>query len=187
LPIIESQAGDVSAFVPTNVISITDGQIYLETDLFNAGIRPAINAGLSVSRVGGAAQTKIVKKLGGGIRLALAQYRELAAFAQFASDLDEATRKQLDRGQRVTELLKQLQYSPMSVAQMAVSLFAVNEGFIDKVEISKIGDFEKALHAHMDSAHPELMKRINETGDFNDEIAAELKKGVGDFVSTGTW
>jgi F-type H+/Na+-transporting ATPase subunit alpha len=187
LPIIETQAGDVSAFVPTNVISITDGQIYLETDLFNAGIRPAINAGLSVSRVGGAAQTKIVKKLGGGIRLALAQYRELAAFAQFASDLDEATRRQLDRGQRVTELLKQLQYSPMSVAQMAVSLFAVNEGFIDKVELSKIGAFEKALHAHMDSAHPELMKRINETGDYNDEIAAELKKGVGDFVSTGSW
>jgi F-type H+/Na+-transporting ATPase subunit alpha len=187
LPIIETQAGDVSAFVPTNVISITDGQIYLETDLFNAGIRPAINAGLSVSRVGGAAQTKIVKKLGGGIRLALAQYRELAAFAQFASDLDEATRRQLDRGQRVTELLKQLQYSPMSVAQMGVSLFAVNEGFIDKVDISKIGEFEKALHAHMDSAHPELMKKINETGDYNDEIAAELKKGIGDFVSTGTW
>jgi F-type H+/Na+-transporting ATPase subunit alpha len=187
LPIIETQAGDVSAFVPTNVISITDGQIYLETDLFNAGIRPAINAGLSVSRVGGAAQTKIIKKLGGGIRLALAQYRELAAFAQFASDLDEATRKQLDRGQRVTELLKQLQYSPMSVAQMGVSLFAVNEGFIDKVEISKIGTFEKALHAHMDNAHPELMKRINDTGDYNDEIAAELRKGIGDFVSTGTW
>ena len=187
LPIIETQAGDVSAFVPTNVISITDGQIFLETDLFNAGIRPAINAGLSVSRVGGAAQTKIIKKLGGGIRLALAQYRELAAFAQFASDLDEATRRQLDRGQRVTELLKQLQYSPMSVAQMAVSLFAVNEGFIDKVEISKVGAFEKALHAHMDSAHSELMKRINETGDLNDEITAELKKGVGDFVSTGTW
>jgi F-type H+/Na+-transporting ATPase subunit alpha len=187
LPIIETQAGDVSAFVPTNVISITDGQIYLESDLFNAGIRPAINAGLSVSRVGGAAQTKIIKKLGGGIRLALAQYRELAAFAQFASDLDEATRRQLDRGQRVTELLKQLQYSPMSVAQMAVSLFAVNEGFIDKVEISKVGAFEKALHAHMDSAHNELMKKINETGDLNDEIIAELKKGVGDFVSTGTW
>jgi F-type H+/Na+-transporting ATPase subunit alpha len=187
LPIIETQAGDVSAFVPTNVISITDGQIYLESDLFNAGIRPAINAGLSVSRVGGAAQTKIIKKLGGGIRLALAQYRELAAFAQFASDLDEATRRQLDRGQRVTELLKQLQYSPMSVAQMAVSLFAVNEGFIDKVEISKVGAFEKALHAHMDSAHSELMKRINETGDLNDEIIAELKKGVGDFVSTGSW
>jgi F-type H+/Na+-transporting ATPase subunit alpha len=187
LPIIETQAGDVSAFVPTNVISITDGQIYLESDLFNAGIRPAINAGLSVSRVGGAAQTKIIKKLGGGIRLALAQYRELAAFAQFASDLDEATRRQLDRGQRVTELLKQLQYSPMSVAQMAVSLFAVNEGFIDKVEISKVGAFEKALHAHMDSAHSDLMRKINETGDLNDEITAELKKGVGDFVSTGTW
>jgi F-type H+/Na+-transporting ATPase subunit alpha len=187
LPIIETQAGDVSAFIPTNVISITDGQIYLETDLFNAGIRPAINAGLSVSRVGGAAQTKIVKKLGGGIRLALAQYRELAAFAQFASDLDEATRRQLDRGQRVTELLKQLQYSPMSVAQMGVSLFAVNEGFIDKVEISKIGDFERALHAHMDSAHSELMKQLNETGDYNDEIAAELKKGISDFVSSGTW
>jgi len=187
LPIIETQAGDVSAFVPTNVISITDGQIYLESDLFNAGIRPAINAGLSVSRVGGAAQTKAIKKLGGGIRLALAQFRELAAFAQFASDLDETTRKQLDRGQRVTELLKQLQYSPMSVAQMAVSLFAVNEGFIDKVEIAKIGDFERALHAHMDSAHPELMKKINETGDWNDELAAEMKKGVSDFVSTGTW
>ena len=187
LPIIETQAGDVSAFVPTNVISITDGQIYLESDLFNAGIRPAINAGLSVSRVGGAAQTKIIKKLGGGIRLALAQYRELAAFAQFASDLDEATRRQLDRGQRVTELLKQKQYSPMSVAQMAVSLFAVNEGFLDKVESDKIGDFERALHAHMDSEHGELMKKINETGDYNDEIAAELKQGVGDFVSTGTW
>ena len=187
LPIIETQAGDVSAFVPTNVISITDGQIYLESDLFNAGIRPAINAGLSVSRVGGAAQTKIIKKLGGGIRLALAQYRELAAFAQFASDLDEATRRQLDRGQRVTELLKQKQYSPMSVAQMAVSLFAVNEGFVDKVEIDKIGDFERALHSHMDSEHGELMKRINETGDFNDEIAGELKKGVSDFVATGTW
>jgi F-type H+/Na+-transporting ATPase subunit alpha len=187
LPIIETQAGDVSAFVPTNVISITDGQIYLESDLFNAGIRPAINAGLSVSRVGGAAQTKVIKKLGGGIRLALAQFRELAAFAQFASDLDEATRKQLDRGKRVTELLKQLQYSPMSVAQMAVTLFAVNEGFVDKVEIDKIGAFEKALHAHMDSAHPDLMKKLNETGDWNDELAAEMKKGVGDFVSTGSW
>src|SRR6056297_1080442 len=187
LPIIETQAGDVSAFVPTNVISITDGQIYLETDLFNAGIRPAINAGLSVSRVGGAAQTKVIKKLGGGIRLALAQFRELAAFAQFASDLDEATRKQLDRGQRVTELLKQLQYSPMSVAQMAVSLYAVNEGFIDKVEIEKISDFERALHAHMDSTHPELMKKLNETGDWNEELQSEMKKGVADFVATGTW
>jgi len=187
LPIIETQAGDVSAFVPTNVISITDGQIYLESDLFNAGIRPAINAGLSVSRVGGAAQTKAIKKLGGGIRLALAQYRELAAFAQFASDLDEATRKQLDRGQRVTELMKQKQYSPLSVAEMAVSLFAVNEGFIDKVPLEKIGDFEHALHGHMDSTHPELMKKLNETGDWNDEIAGEMKKGVADFVATGTW
>ena len=146
LPIIETQAGDVSAFVPTNVISITDGQIFLETDLFNAGIRPAINAGLSVSRVGGAAQTKIIKKLGGGVRLALAQYRELAAFSQFASDLDEATRKQLERGKRVTELMKQSQYSPLSVADMAISLFAANEGFLDEVPLNKIIAFEKSLH-----------------------------------------
>jgi len=187
LPIIETQAGDVSAFVPTNVISITDGQIYLETDLFNAGIRPAINAGLSVSRVGGAAQTKIIKKLGGGIRLALAQYRELAAFAQFASDLDEATRRQLDRGQRVTELLKQAQYSPMSVAEMGVSLFAVNEGFLDKIEIGKIGDFERALHAHMNSSHGALMKKVNETGDWNDEIQGEMRKGVEKFLQTGSY
>ena len=138
LPIIETQAGDVSAFVPTNVISITDGQIYLESDLFNAGIRPAINAGLSVSRVGGAAQTKIIKKLGGGVRLALAQYRELAAFAQFASDLDETTRKQLERGQRVTELMKQKQYSPLNVAEMAASLFAANEGYLDDVPVEKL-------------------------------------------------
>ena len=155
LPIIETQAGDVSAFVPTNVISITDGQIFLETDLFNAGIRPAINAGLSVSRVGGAAQTKIIKKLGGGVRLALAQYRELAAFAQFASDLDEATRKQLERGQRVTELMKQPQYSPLSVGEMAVSLFAANEGYLDDVEANKIVDFEAALHAHVNEKFAE--------------------------------
>jgi F0F1-type ATP synthase alpha subunit len=134
LPIIETQAGDVTAFVPTNVISITDGQIFLETDLFNAGIRPAMNAGISVSRVGGAAQTDIIKKLGGGIRLALAQYRELAAFSQFASDLDEATRRQLERGQRVTEVMKQKQYAPMSVAEMALSIYAVNNGYMDKVE-----------------------------------------------------
>ena len=145
LPIIETQAGDVSAFVPTNVISITDGQIFLESDLFNAGIRPAINAGLSVSRVGGAAQTPIIKKLGGGVRLALAQYRELAAFAQFASDLDETTRKQLERGQRVTELMKQKQYSPMTVANMAVSLFAVDRGYLDDVDLAKVGDFEECL------------------------------------------
>src|SRR6185436_19645291 len=149
LPIIETQAGDVSAFVPTNVISITDGQIFLETDLFNAGIRPAVNAGISVSRVGGAAQTNIMKKLSGGIRIALAQYRELAAFAQFASDLDEATRKQLERGQRVTELMKQKQYSPMTIAQMALSIYAANEGYLDDVPMNKILAFESGLHAHL--------------------------------------
>ncbi len=149
LPIIETQAGDVSAFVPTNVISITDGQIFLETDLFNAGIRPAMNAGISVSRVGGAAQTKVIKKLGGGVRLALAQYRELAAFAQFASDLDEATRKQLERGQRVTELMKQKQYAPLSVGQMAASLYAVEKGYIDKVEVAKVLAWEAGLHQYL--------------------------------------
>jgi F-type H+-transporting ATPase subunit alpha len=187
LPIIETQAGDVSAFVPTNVISITDGQIYLETNLFNSGFRPAINAGLSVSRVGGAAQTKIIKKLGGGVRLALAQYRELAAFAQFASDLDEATRKQLDRGQRVMELMKQKQYSPLSVADMAVSLFAVDKGYLDDVEVKKVGACEAALHGYMRSAHADLMKNINETGDFNDAIEAELNAAIAKFKQTQTW
>lgn len=187
LPIIETQAGDVSAFIPTNVISITDGQIFLETDLFNAGIRPAINAGLSVSRVGGAAQTKIIKKLGGGVRLDLAQYRELAAFAQFASDLDEATRKQLERGQRVTELMKQTQYSPLSVGQMAVSLFAANEGYLDDVEVNKIQDFESALQGYMKSNHAELLDKITRTGDYNDEITAGLKAAIEDFKSTSTW
>jgi len=187
LPIIETQAGDVSAFVPTNVISITDGQIYLDTDLFNAGVRPAINAGLSVSRVGGAAQTKIVKKLGGGVRLALAQYRELAAFAQFASDLDAATRKQLDRGQRITELMKQPQYSPMSVAQMAVSLFAVNEGFIDDVDAKKVRAFEDALQSYMKSHHGTLMDQINQKPEYGDEVAAQLKKAITDFKATHTW
>ena len=187
LPIIETQGGDVSAFVPTNVISITDGQIFLETDLFNSGIRPAINAGLSVSRVGGAAQTKIIKKLGGGVRLDLAQYRELAAFAQFASDLDEATRKQLERGQRVTELMKQAQYAPMSVAQQAVSLFAANEGFLDDVELEKIGSFESALLSFMGSEHADLMKRINDTGDFNDEIAKGLKSALESFKANQVW
>ena len=187
LPIIETQAGDVSAFVPTNVISITDGQIFLESDLFNAGIRPAINAGLSVSRVGGAAQTTIIKKLGGGVRLALAQFRELAAFAQFASDLDEATRKQLERGQRVTELMKQKQYSPLSVAEMAVSLFAANEGLLDDVEANKIVDFEDALHAFVNSNHAELMETINSTGDYNDEIAANIKAAIESFKATSTW
>jgi F-type H+-transporting ATPase subunit alpha len=187
LPIIETQAGDVSAFVPTNVISITDGQIFLETDLFNAGIRPAINAGLSVSRVGGAAQTKIIKKLGGGVRLALAQYRELAAFAQFASDLDETTRRQLQRGQRVTELMKQKQYSPLSVAEMALSLFAVNEGFLDKVEVAKVTDYEAALHDYARANHQDLLDRINEKGDYNDEIQASLKKVCEGFAEKGAY
>jgi F-type H+-transporting ATPase subunit alpha len=187
LPIIETQAGDVSAFVPTNVISITDGQIFLESDLFNAGIRPAINAGLSVSRVGGAAQTKIIKKLGGGVRLALAQYRELAAFAQFASDLDETTRKQLERGQRVTELMKQKQYSPLSVAEMAVSLFAAEQGFLDDVEINKVVDFESALHTYMRASQSALLDKINETAEYNDEIEAGLKAAIEDFKATGTW
>jgi len=187
LPIIETQAGDVSAFVPTNVISITDGQIFLETDLFNSGIRPAVNAGLSVSRVGGAAQTKIIKKLGGGIRLDLAQYRELAAFAQFASDLDESTRKQIERGQRVTELMKQNQYSPMSVAQMAVSLFAANEGFLDEIDVNKVRDFEDALQDYMSSDQLELMTTINSTGDFNDDIKQGLRSAIETFTKTHSW
>ena len=187
LPIIETQAGDVSAFVPTNVISITDGQIFLETDLFNANIRPAINAGLSVSRVGGAAQTEIVKKLGGGVRLALAQYRELAAFAQFASDLDEATRKQLERGQRVMETMKQKQYSPMNVAQMAVSLFAVDRGFMDDVELAKIGDFEEALQSYMGSSHGDFMQSIIDNPVFNDEVASKLTAAFDDFKANNTW
>lgn len=187
LPIIETQAGDVSAFVPTNVISITDGQIFLETDLFNSGIRPAINAGLSVSRVGGAAQTKIVKKLGGGTRLDLAQYRELAAFAQFASDLDEATRNQIERGQRVTELMKQPQYQPLSIAEMSVSLFAANEGFIDDVEVEKVGSFEASLLSNMKSNHADLMAKINEKGGFDDEISSGMRSAIESFKTTGSW
>jgi len=187
LPIIETQAGDVSAFVPTNVISITDGQIFLESDLFNAGIRPAINAGLSVSRVGGAAQTKIIKKLGGGVRLALAQYRELAAFSQFASDLDETTRKQLERGQRVTELMKQKQYSPLSVAEMAVSLYAAEQGYLDDVELNKVVDFEHALHAFVRTSHGSLLDKINSTGDYSDEIVSGLTAAIDDFKANGTW
>jgi F-type H+-transporting ATPase subunit alpha len=187
LPMIETQAGDVSAFIPTNVISITDGQIYLESDLFNAGFRPAINAGLSVSRVGGAAQTKIIKKLGGGVRLDLAQYRELAAFAQFASELDEATRRQLERGQRVTELMKQKQYSPLSVAEEAVSLFAANMGYLDDIGVKKIGDFEPALHAYMRTHQGGLMDRINATGDYNDEIEGALHRALKDFKAHHVW
>ena len=181
LPIIETQAGDVSAFVPTNVISITDGQIYLETDLFNSGIRPTINAGLSVSRVGGSAQTKIVKKLGGGVRLALAQFRELAAFAQFASDLDEATRKQLERGERVTELMKQPQYKPLTVAEMAFSLLAANEGYLDDIDASRVVDFEAQMHDYLRANHAETLDRINADGDLNDEIQMAMIKGLEDF------
>ncbi|RDH46479.1 F0F1 ATP synthase subunit alpha [Zooshikella ganghwensis] len=187
LPIIETQAGDVSAFVPTNVISITDGQIFLETSLFNSGIRPAINPGISVSRVGGAAQTKIMKKLSGGIRTALAQYRELAAFSQFASDLDEATRKQLEHGQRVTELMKQKQYSPLSVAEMSVSIYAADKGYLEDVELKKIVDFEAALISFMNSEFAELMNKINESGDYNDEIEAGIKQGIEKFKATQTW
>ena len=187
LPIIETQAGDVTAFVPTNVISITDGQIFLETDLFNAGIRPAMNAGISVSRVGGAAQTDIIKKLGGGIRLALAQFRELAAFSQFASDLDEATRRQLERGQRVTEVMKQKQYTPMSVAEMALSIYAVNNGYMDKVDLKKIVAFEAALQGFAQTNYREMLDDINRTPKFSKENEAALKKCIEDFVATGTY
>ena len=187
LPIIETQAGDVSAFVPTNVISITDGQIFLETDLFNAGIRPAMNAGISVSRVGGAAQTKIIKKLGGGIRLALAQYRELQAFAQFASDLDDATRKQLEHGQRVTEIMKQKQYHPQSIAEMGVVLYAAEKGFLNDVALHKIGDFESALLSYVNSEHAVLMATINEAGAFTKEIEADIKNAITTFKATQAW
>jgi F-type H+-transporting ATPase subunit alpha len=187
LPIIETQAGDVSAFVPTNVISITDGQIFLETSLFAQGIRPAVNAGLSVSRVGGAAQTKIIKKFGGGIRLDLAQYRELAAFAQFASDLDEATRKQLERGKRVTELMKQMQFSPLSIAEMGISLYAATAGYLDDVEVTKVGAFESALHAYLNGNHKDLADKINVKGDLNDDIMAGLKACVEGFKANGVY
>ncbi len=187
LPIIETQAGDVSAFVPTNVISITDGQIFMESDLFNSGIRPPVDPGLSVSRVGGAAQTNIIKKLGGGVRLALAQYRELAAFSQFASDLDEATRAQLSRGERVTELMKQGQYSPMSVAEMAVTLFAVNEGFFDDVDTKQIGAFEAAMQAHMKSNFESLIDGINKAPKLTDEVTAGLNEALADFKKNGSW
>ncbi|MEQ9464258.1 MAG: F0F1 ATP synthase subunit alpha [Haliea sp.] len=187
LPVIETQAGDVSAFVPTNVISITDGQIFLEADMFNAGVRPAMNAGISVSRVGGAAQTKIIKKLSGGIRTALAQYRELAAFSQFASDLDEATKAQLDQGARVTELMKQGQYAPRSIAEMGIVLYAANEGFLRDIEVNKIGDFEAALLSYMHAEHGELMKTIVETGNYNDDIEATFKAALEKFKATQTW
>ena len=187
LPIIETQAGDVSAFVPTNVISITDGQIFLETDLFNSGVRPAINAGVSVSRVGGAAQTKVVKKLSGGIRTDLAQYRELAAFAQFASDLDEATRRQLERGRRVVELLKQPQYQPAQVWQMAVSLYAVNNGYLDDLEVGQILSFEKGLHAHLQSKQAALVESIESKKDLGKDDEALLKDAIAEFKKSGAY
>ena len=187
LPIIETQAGDVSAFVPTNVISITDGQIFLETDRFNAGIRPAMSPGISVSRVGGAAQVPFMKKISGGIKLALAQYRELAAFSQFASDLDEATRTQLEHGQRVEELMKQPQFSPMSVAEMGVSLFAANEGYLNAVPVNRVLDFERDLMEHMNTNHGEWMQQITESGDYSDEIEAFLRDALEEFVKTHSY
>jgi F-type H+-transporting ATPase subunit alpha len=187
LPIIETQAGDVSAFVPTNVISITDGQIFLESDLFNAGVRPAINAGISVSRVGGAAQTKVIKKLSGGIRTDLAQYRELAAFAQFASDLDDATRRQLERGKRVVELLKQPQYQPLAVWELAVSLYAVNNGYFDDLEVAQVLPFEKGLKDHLRSKFAALVERIESKKELVKEDEAELVAAIQDFKKHGAF
>jgi F-type H+-transporting ATPase subunit alpha len=187
LPIIETQAGDVSAFVPTNVISITDGQIFLETDKFNAGERPAMNPGISVSRVGGDAQVKFMSKISGGIKLALAQYRELAAFSQFASDLDEATRRQLEHGERVNELMKQKQYSPMTVAEMGVVLYAANEGFLEDVEVVKILDFEAALLAYMNSEHSDFMNEVNKDGVYSDDVVDRMQKAIEAFKATQTW
>ncbi|PSU46269.1 F0F1 ATP synthase subunit alpha [Photobacterium frigidiphilum] len=187
LPIIETQAGDVSAFVPTNVISITDGQIFLQTHLFNSGLRPAVDPGISVSRVGGAAQTKIVKKLSGGIRTALAQYRELAAFAQFSSDLDDATRKQLDHGEKVTELMKQKQYAPMSVAEQAIAIFSAEKGYLGDVPLASIGAFESALMAYAKSEHSALLDTINKTGQYDDDIEQSLHKLLKTFTATQSW
>jgi F-type H+-transporting ATPase subunit alpha len=187
LPIIETQAGDISAFVPTNVISITDGQLFLELDRFNSGIRPAMSPGISVSRVGGSAQVPFMKKISGGIKLALAQYRDLAAFSQFASDLDEATRRQLEHGSRVEELMKQKQYAPMTVAEQGVSLFAVNEGFLEDVEVEKVLDFEAALLAYMNAEHAEFMDNVNRTGDYNDEIVAEMRAAIESFKATQSY
>ncbi|MEK6591598.1 MAG: F0F1 ATP synthase subunit alpha [Pseudomonadota bacterium] len=187
LPIIETQAGDVTAFVPTNVISITDGQIFLETDLFNAGIRPAINAGISVSRVGGAAQTKVIKKLGGGVRLALAQYRELAAFAQFASDLDEATRKQLERGRLVTELMKQPQYEPLQVWEMALTLFAVSGGYFDDIDVKKALAAERSMRDYIKGKFGDLVKRIEDTKDLSKDDEEKLAAAIKDWKQNGTF
>ena len=187
LPIIETQAGDVSAFVPTNVISITDGQIFLETDNFNAGLRPAMSPGISVSRVGGSAQVPFMKKISGGVKMALAQYRELAAFSQFASDLDEATRRQLEHGERVTELMKQKQYAPMSVSEMGAVLFAANEGYLTDVPVNKILDFEQALLSYMRAEFGDFMKRIDETGDYDDDVVNTLKSAIESFKANQTY
>ena len=187
LPIIETQAGDVSAFVPTNVISITDGQIFLDTSYFNKGILPAMDPGISVSRVGGAAQLPSIRKLGGGVRIALAQFRELEAFAQFASDLDDASREQLEQGQKVTEVMKQKQYSPMSVGEMSVMLFAVNEGYMKDVELNKVADFESALLSFMASEYKELMANLDETGEYSDDVLASFKEALEKFKSSQTW
>jgi F-type H+-transporting ATPase subunit alpha len=187
LPVIETAAGDVSAFVPTNVISITDGQIFLESDLFNAGIRPAINAGISVSRVGGAAQTKVIKKLGGGVRLALAQYRELAAFAQFASDLDEATRKQLERGKMFTELMKQAQYAPLTVSNMAVTLFAANKGYLDDVPTDKVLSFENALHGFLASKYKAVIDSIEKSSVLSEDDEKKLTKAIEEFKASNAF
>ncbi|MAD57414.1 MAG: F0F1 ATP synthase subunit alpha [Porticoccus sp.] len=187
LPVIETQAGDVSAFVPTNVISITDGQIFLEASMFNAGVRPAMNAGVSVSRVGGAAQTKIVKKLSGGIRTALAQYRELAAFSQFASDLDDATKAQLDHGERVTELMKQKQYAPLGVAEMGLMIYAADNDYLNEIPVNKIGDFEAALLSYFKAEHGDLLDQINKSGDWNDDIQASFDAALKKFSTTQTW
>jgi F-type H+-transporting ATPase subunit alpha len=189
LPIIETQAGDVTAFVPTNVISITDGQIFLETDLFNAGIRPAINAGVSVSRVGGAAQTKIMKRkdTGGGVRLALAQYRELAAFAQFASDLDEATRKQLERGRMVTELMKQPQYQPLAVWEMALTLFAVNNGYFDDIDVKKALAADRSMRDHLKSTHAALIKTMEDKKDLSGDDEKTLHAAIKDWKQSASY
>jgi F-type H+-transporting ATPase subunit alpha len=187
LPIIETQAGDVSAFVPTNVISITDGQIFLETDMFNSGNRPAMNPGISVSRVGGDAQMKFMSKISGGIKLALAQFRELAAFSQFASDLDEATRRQLEHGERISELMKQKQYAPMSVAEMGVVLFAANEGYLEDVAVDKVLDFEAALLSYMNAEHADFMAQVNERGEHTDEVIEAMTKALDSFKATQTW
>ena len=187
LPIIETQAGDVSAFVPTNVISITDGQIFLETQRFNSGLRPAMSPGISVSRVGGSAQRPFMKKISGGVKLALAQYRELAAFSQFASDLDDATRRQLEHGQRVEELMKQKQYAPMSIAEMGIALFAANEGFLEDVPVDKVLAFEADLHTYMHAEHGDFMKRIEETGEYNDEVVDTMRSALKRFNETHSY